>query len=238
MPKEYVINYFSRNDSKIYECFEIVKLDASAADIYLNAFCYLMYRAREGKFEEPSFLLNRFEYAQSKLEDIEDIHSKARWSSSLVTAYCYLYIKLKEADDHIISIAEKAIDESVVQNWPRIMVNPIMLSLICIGYNIRNKNNEKANKLILKAFNIYKTAVAYSEINSEHIAHTVIHELKEATQLIGACILIGNFSEFCMDYTGLKNASLHLRNLIKGASSTNIAYDTFYKVFPELEVNT
>jgi len=232
MPKDYVINYFSRNAEKIEECLATMQAGAEP-DVYINAYCYLTYRALEDKFKDRALLFSKFKETEAQLCLIEDAHTKARWESSLITAYCYLYIKERGADDELVAIAQKGIREDLVQNWPRIMVNPIMLGLICMAYYIHTNQYSAANEQLTKIFKIYQEAVYNSKICSEHMSHYVIYEFKEAVMLLNACILLGKASGFNMNYTEVSDINKEIRNSLRTASSTSTYYEVFCKTAPE-----
>jgi hypothetical protein len=233
MPKEYVINFFSRNDSKIEECLRVLSIE-SEPDVYINAYCYLIYRALEGKFEDLELLFDKFNEAKAKLEQIEDTTSKARWSSSFTIAYCYLYINTKGTDQSIIDFAQSGMSEDIVIKWPRIMVNMMMLGLICCSYYANNKDFDKVNENINKTFELYKVAISNSTIESVHCSHYIVYELKEAALILSACILLGKLSNFALNYDELTNLPKEIRNSIRSANSNSIYYKTFCKVIPDL----
>lgn len=233
MPKEYVINYFSRNDSKIEECINLLNSQCDA-DIYINAYCYLIYRTLEDKFKDPEFLFLKFDEANLKLNQIIDEVSKARWSSSFIIAYSYLYINVKGADEYIINFLNSGMSEDIVIKWPRIMVNSMMLGLISCAYYLNNKEYEKVNLNINKTFNLYKKAILNSVIDSIYCSHYIIYELKEASLILSACILLGKMSNYTLNYDELINLPKEIRNCIRSANSNSVYYRTFCKVIPDL----
>lgn len=179
-------------------------------------------------------MFNKFHEAKTKLEQIEDITSKARWSSSFVIAYCYLYINTKGADQSIIDFVQSGMSEDIVIKWPRIMVNMMMLGLICCSYYANIKDFDKANQNITKTFDLYKVAISSSVIESVHCSHYIIYELKEAALILSACILLGELSNFALNYDELTNLPKEIRNSIRSANSNSIYYKTFCKVIPDL----
>lgn len=235
-------NLFRRRDKQapetINKCIDILQNPSDKLDLNVNAFVFLCYRYLEGNFLDFKLLEKNFEGFLEYAEAINQDHLKARWKSSLVTGYCYAYIKERDCDANIIEIAKLGCDLYLVRNWPDIMFNTLACCLIVIAYAMKQQDCETANIYEDQAILLFKESNNKIDVRGDHTIADIVYS---TSVVLGVCIkfscLTGNKRMNFYDGKYEEESLSYLSGFysLRGINEKHL-YNTCVKVIPELEM--
>jgi hypothetical protein len=241
MKNVFVKTHIFRGQKRTKECLQNLSSSEISADIYINSFCYLCYRVIDSSLQEDLskstglFLFKNFKKAQSRLEEISCPAVKARWYSSLVMAYCYMYTQLIGFDENIFEITLDFVKKDTTKFWKNSIVNSMMCRLACVAHMIKKENYKEANALISESDDVYKKAV--TDFDTKSFFDTLF-EISDATKLYFCIILFGKISGYPLIYSVDKIfARLVYQQLHNPYNSLNSYYKLICSIIPELNFN-
>ena len=236
MPKEYVINHFSRNsNTEFIKIVDLLNDPNTPPDVYVNSFCFLGYRLLEGKFTDSEFIFDKIKLVLKRVEDIEDETAKYRWKSSVLMICIYLKINEKFDVDDITPLIESACNLQFVIKWPRIIVNVLIANILKIALAILKNDFVKANQTINYTFDVYKTAITNMQLNS-HVSDSITGEIIESSKLITVCIFMGKLTDFKIQYDSIpwKVSEFVYKKMVPD-DNLKYAYSSLCKILPQLK---
>ena len=242
MQNIFVKTHIFRGQKRTEECLANLENSKTPADIYVNSFCYLCYRVVDGSLEQglndfvSLKLFESFGTVHKRLNEISCEAARARWYSSLIMAYCYVYTQLKEFDEYIFNLVFDFVKKDTTRLWRNSIVNVMMCRLACVTHMVKIKNYTEANSLIAESDEVYKKTLV--DLDTKSFFDTFF-EISDATNLYFCIVLFGKISGYPLIYQVDKIfARLIHQQLHNPYNSLDSYYRLICSIIPELRVTT
>jgi hypothetical protein len=236
MKNVFVKTHIFRGQERTAECLSNLTNPEIAPDVYINSFCYLCYRVINNDIKQDSreavesLLFKNFKKAQSKLDELACDAARARWCSSLVMAYCYMYAQLIGFDEHIFDIVFSFVKKDTTRFWKSSIVNTLMCRLACVAYMIKKEKYTEANELITDSDKVYKKTLV--DFDTSTFFDTAF-EISDAAKLYFCIMLFGSISGYPLIYNIDKKFVKFLRGQLDPLENY---YKLLCSIMPELQV--